>query len=153
MFTTFQDGICYNIITKKLRKSILLRIMERCGGSENSFEVRLTSSRTRQRDRQSGVTWGVYAIDSMDALARNCAHCPRLRAEARGEWHFPANVSAEHLYVVCDFPLLFCLCQMYCGCQMMSGSPVRFCMIRRMRQKFLSIIGSGLPPWERTVLD
>ena len=32
---------------------------------------------------------------------------------------------------------------MYCGGLTMNVGPVRFCMILRMRYKFLSIIGSG----------
>ena len=80
---------CYVIIPllKSCAKGLLFWIVERQRDCENSFEVRLTSSRTRQRDRQPGATWGVYAIDSMDALACANAHCPRLRAETRGEWH------------------------------------------------------------------
>ena len=96
LFTTFPTFICYNAITKGLRRSMLLRIMGQHGGSGNSFEVRLTSSGLDNGIDGPGITWGVYAIDSMDASACANAHCPRLRAEARGEWHFPANVSAEH---------------------------------------------------------
>ena len=75
---------------------MLLWIMGWYVRSENSFEVRLTSSGLDNGVDGPGITWGVYAIDSMDASACANAHCPRLRAEARREWHFSANVSAEH---------------------------------------------------------
>ena len=78
---------------------MLPRIMGQHSGSENSFEVRLTSSGLDNGIDGPGITWGVYAIDSMDALACANAHCPRLREEARGEWHFPANVSVIILSV------------------------------------------------------
>ena len=96
MFTTHPAFICYNAITEELRRSMLLWIMGQHGGSGNSFEVRLTSSGLDNGIDGPGITWGVYAIDSMDTSACANAHCPRLRAEARGEWHFPANVLSGH---------------------------------------------------------
>ena len=56
---------------------MLLWIIGQHGGSRNSFEVRLTSSGLDNGIDGPGITWGVYAIDSMDALACDCAHCPR----------------------------------------------------------------------------
>lgn len=78
---------CYNFYTEELRGSIFLWIIEWHTGNENSFAVRLTSSGLDSGVDGPGITWGVYAIDSMDASACANAHCPRLRAEARGEWH------------------------------------------------------------------
>lgn len=96
LFTTFPAFMCYNAITKKLRGSMLLWIMGWHTGNENSFAVRLTSSGLDSGVDGPGITWGVYAIDSMDASACVYAHCPRLRAEARGDRHFPANVLSGH---------------------------------------------------------
>lgn len=96
LFTMFPTFMCYNAITKELRRSMLLWIIGQYTGSGNSFAVRLTSSGLDSGIDGPGITWGVYAIDSMDTLACANAHCPRLRAEARGEWHFPANVLSEY---------------------------------------------------------
>lgn len=67
----------YNVLAKELRGSMILWIIGWHDGSGNSFAVRLTSSGLDSGIDGPGITWGVYAIDSMDALARYCAHCPR----------------------------------------------------------------------------
>ena len=70
---------CYVImpLLKGCAKGLLFWIVERQRDCENSFEVRLTSSGLDNGIDGPGITWGVYAIDSMDASACANAHCPR----------------------------------------------------------------------------